>query len=172
MGLLGPVGSHEASEAERMRWSSRSRSPHVCEQRAREESATLDRIIWDEHVPSLDPRQEDVLKLAESIIDRYFSDFRISGDALPNDCFYVGVTRYLRRRWLGDDLDLPPEHAHGNNWQVMYILATYSEGIGKIEDFLIHCLRLRFGRLACANIRQGGGGTDRRKPSMLYLCLR
>ena len=144
----------------------------MCEQRAREESATLDRIIWDEHVPSLDPRQEDVLKLAESIIDRYFSDFRISGDALPNDCFYVGVTRYLRRRWLGDDLDLPPEPAHGKNWKVMYILATYSQGIGKIEDSLIPCLGLRFGRLACANIRQGGGGTDRRKQSMLYLCLR
>ena len=90
---------------------------------------------------------------------------------MPSDCFYVGVTRYVRRRWLGDDLDLPPEHAHGNNWQVMYILATYSEGIGKIEDFLIHCLRLRFGRLACANIRQGGGGTHRRKPSMLYIPL-
>ena len=82
MGLLGPVGSHEASEAERRHWSSRSRSPHVCEQRAREESDMLDRIIWDEHVPSLDPRQEGVLKLAESIIGR----FSATSESLVTHC--------------------------------------------------------------------------------------
>ena len=84
--------------------------------------------------------------------------------------FYVGVSRYLRRRWLGGD-DLEPRDSHSRKWRSMHMLGTYAAEIGKAEDFLITRLRSSSGEQACANIRGERGDTSAFKPSLLYICV-
>ena len=83
--------------------------------------------------------------------------------------FYVGVSRYLRRRWVGGE-DLAPEESHHQKWGSMYLLGMYSQGVGQAEDMLIKEMKGRYpGR--CTNVRGGGGGACFAKPSFLYICV-
>ena len=84
--------------------------------------------------------------------------------------FYVGVTRYLRRRWYGGD-GLDPEDGHRHNWLRMHVLSAHSLRVGLAEDALIKLLRREFGQDRCANRRGGGGGASPSKPNLLYVCV-
>ena len=148
----------KSSELSRERCSSRSRSPGVCERIARRETRLLPEVIWDYHICMLDPDIELIVNQAKAAIHS------CQGPTL----FYVGVSRYVMRRWLGGDA-LSFEQAHCSKWARLHVLSTHSQNVGDSEDSLIKILRQNFGANCCVNIRNGGGGTSRCKPS-LYIC--
>ena len=84
--------------------------------------------------------------------------------------FYVGVSRYFRRRWLGGD-DLAPEDAHSSKWTLMYMITVCSLRVGDLENRLIKSLQDHYGKQRCYNCRGGGGGSSPYKPSGLYVCV-
>ena len=160
------VGSPDARRSGRKssglsleRCSSRSRSPGVCERIARRETRLLPEVIWDYHICMLDPDIELIVNQAKAAIHS------CQGPTL----FYVGVSRYLMRRWLGGDA-LSFEQAHSSKWARLHVLSTHSHNVGDSEDALIKILRRDFGANCCVNIRNGGGGASRCKPSLLYIC--
>ena len=160
------VGSPDARRSGRKssglsleRCSSRSRSPGVCERIARRETRLLPEVIWDYHICMLDPDIELIVNQAKAAIHS------CQGPTL----FYVGVSRYLMRRWLGGDA-LSFEQAHCSKWARLHVLSTHSQNVGDSEDALIKILRQDFGANCCVNIRNGGGGASRCKPSLLYIC--
>ena len=149
----------KSSELSRERCSSRSRSPGVCERIARRETRLLPEVIWDYHICMLDPDIELIVNQAKAAIHS------CQGPTL----FYVGVSRYLMRRWLGGDA-LSFEQAHSSKWARLHVLSTHSHNVGASEDALIKILRQDLGANCCVNIRNGGGGASRCKPSLLYIC--
>ena len=160
------VGSPDARRSGRKssglsleRCSSRSRSPGVCERIARRETRLLPEVIWDYHICMLDPDIELIVNQAKAAIHS------CQGPTL----FYVGVSRYLMRRWLGGDA-LSFEQAHSSKWARLHVLSTHSHNVGDSEDALIKILRQDLGANCCVNIRNGGGGASRCKPSLLYIC--
>ena len=161
------------SEADPQRCSSRSRSPHVCERRASEETSDLWRIRWEfysgQHCGELDATLETFESVAANA-ETAIRNFRPEHSRSEGPLFYVGVSRYVRRRWLGGE-GLLPEDAHSQKWERMVLLSTHSSGVGKAEDKLINMLRERFGDQHCVNVRGGGGGASPYKPSLLYICL-
>ena len=167
--LLGrrQVGSPDARRSGRKssglsleRCSSRSRSPGVCERIAQEETRLLPKVNWDYHICMLDPDIELIVVQAKAAIDS------CQGPTF----FYVGVSRYLKRRWLGGEA-LSFEQAHCSKWARLHVLSTHSRNVGDSEDALIKILRRDLGDSCCANIRNGGGGASRCKPSLLYICV-
>ena len=62
------------------------------------------------------------------------------------------------------------EEAHCAKWIWLHVLSTHAHSVGDAEDALITILRREFGERCCANIRGGGGGASRSKPSLLYIC--
>ena len=108
----------------------------------------------------LDPDIELIVNQAKAAIDS------CQGPTL----FYVGVPRYLMRRWLGGDA-LSFEQAHCSKWARLHVLSTHSQNVGDSEDALINIPRRDLGDSCCANIRNGGGGASRCKPSLLYICV-
>ena len=160
------VGSPDARRAGRKssglsleRCSSRSRSPRDCERIARRETRLLLEVNWDYHICMLDPDIELIVNQAKAAIHS------CQGPTF----FYVGVSRYLMRRWLGGD-ELSFEQAHSSKWGRLHVLSTHSQNVGKSEDALIKILRRDLGANCCANIRNGGGGASSCKPSLLYIC--
>ena len=148
------------------RKSSRSRSPRACERRAMEDSYELEGVMWTNYMMS-NPPLNIVAREAEMLVQSYLMT---DAGCLGGTVCYVGVTRYVRRRWLGGD-GLEPGAEHCMKWQRMYILGNYAVSIGTAEDGLIQQLRARFGEEAVANVKGGGGGTSPYKPSLLYLCV-
>ena len=155
----------KSSELSRERCSSRSRSPGVCERLARSETSLLSGVTWDYHVGILNPDMELIANHARAAI-RSWTGLTEAGSTL----FYVGVSRYLRRRWLGGD-NLSFEEAHCAKWTWLHVLSTHAHSVGDAEDALITILRREFGERCCANVRGGGGGASRCKPSLLYICV-
>ena len=139
-----------------------------------------DMVTWDFYA-GLDPDDAIVLVRACLAMDTFVGTTPAAepepapepgetpGALCNNPHFYVGVTRYAARRWLGGD-HLRPEDGHRANWRKMHILAAYSLRIGDHEEYLIQALRRCYGELRCVNARGGGGGTLPYKPSMLYFC--
>ena len=154
----------KSSELSRKRCSSRSRSPGVCERLARSETSLLSGVTWDYHICTLNPDIELIAKHARAAI-RSWTGLTEAGSTL----FYVGVSRYLRRRWLGGD-NLSFEEAHCAKWAWLHVLSTHAHSVGDAEDALITILRREFGERCCANVRGGGGGASRSKPGLLYIC--
>ena len=154
----------KSSELSRERCSSRSRSPGVCERLARSETSLLSGVTWDYHICTLNPDIELIAKHARAAI-RSWTGLTEAGSTL----FYVGVSRYLPRRWLGGD-NLSFEDSHCAKWARLHVLSTHAHSVGHAEDALITILRREFGERCCANIRGGGGGASRCKPSLLYIC--
>ena len=93
-----------------------------------------------------------------------------SHQALPRPVFYVGITRYMRRRWFGGD-DLPGDESHHCKWAHMHVLSTHTSNVGHVEDILILALKHSYGAERCANVARGGGGASPEKPSLLYVCV-
>ena len=85
----------KSSELSRERCSSRSRSPGVCERLARSETSLLSGVTWDYHVGILNADSELIANHARAAI-RSWTGLTEAGSTL----FYVGVSRYLQRRWL------------------------------------------------------------------------
>ena len=144
------------SEIVRERCSERSLSPLVLERLARQETADLPAVRWEKHLDGIDPRAESIACSARQAI-------------LGAPSFYVGVTRYPRRRWLGGD-HLTFEESHSSRWETMHVLSTHSHRVGDAEDALIRILRKENGE-RCANIRGGGGGASPYKTNLLYVCV-
>ena len=144
------------SEFVRERCSERSRSPLVLERLARQETADLPAVRWEKHLDCIDPRAESIACSARQAI-------------LGAPSFYVGVTRYPRRRWLGGD-HLTFEESHSSRWETMHVLSTHSHRVGDAEDALIRILRKENGE-RCTNIRGGGGGASPYKTNLLYVCV-
>ena len=160
------VGSPDARRSGRKssglsleRCSSRSRSPRDCERIARRETRLLPEVNWDYHICMLDPDIELIVNQAKAAIHS------CQGPTL----FYVGVSRYLMRRWLGGD-ELSFEQAHSSKWGRLHVRSTHSQKVGDSEDTLIKIHRRDLGANCCANIRNGGGGASSCKPSLLYIC--
>ena len=141
------------------RCSSRSRSPGRCEEIAHAESSGLARIHWEHHC-GLEPAMFKILCQARAAIQSHGSHLD----------FYVGVTRYLKRRWLGGD-DLPEEKSHHCKWAHMYVLSTHRSNVGHVEDILIEALKRSCGAEQCTNVARGGGGVSPEKPALLYVCV-
>ena len=120
--------------------------------------------MWDYHIGILNPDMELIVNHARAAI-RSWTGLTEAGPTL----FYVGVSRYLRRRWLGGD-NLSFEEAHCAKWARLHVLSTHAHSVGDAEDALITILRREFGERCCANVRGGGGGASRCKPSLLYIC--
>ena len=138
------------------RCSERSLSPLVLERLARQETADLPAVRWEKHLDWIDPRAESIACSARQAI-------------LGAPSFYVGVTRYPRRRWLGGD-HLTFEESHSSRWETMHVLSTHSHRVGDAEDALIRILRKENGE-RCTNIRGGGGGASPYKTNLLYVCV-
>ena len=117
------------------RCSSRSRSPGVCERLARSETSLLSGVTWDYHVGILNPDVELIANHARAAI-RSWTGLTEAGSTL----FYVGVSRYLWRRWLGGD-NLSFEEAHCGKWARLHVLSTHAHRVGDAEDALITILR-------------------------------
>lgn len=120
----------------------------------------MERVRWDRYC-GVDPPTAVIFGQAKAAIE---------GHHEPRPMFYVGVTRYMHRRWFGGD-DLPGEASHSSNWLHMHALSTHRCNVGPAEDCLILALRQAYGSERCANIRRGGGGASPEKPSLLYLCV-
>jgi hypothetical protein len=144
------------SESVRERCSERSLSPLVLGRLARQETADLPAVRWENHLDWIDPRAESIACIARQAI-------------LGATSFYVGVTRYPRRRWLGGD-HLTFEKSHSSRWETMHVLSTHSHRVGDAEDALIRILRKENGE-RCTNIRGGGGGASPYKTKLLYVCV-
>ena len=140
-----------ASERDRRYYLSRSRSPRVCVTRALQESHGIKAIKWDVYCDDVDPVQELLADKADTLASIALREHRRLCSASPA-FFYVGVSRYVRRRWRGGD-NLPPEESHSQKWRAMYMLGTYSKNIGKIDDFVIERFKSTFGSEACANVK-------------------
>ena len=143
------------------RCSSRSRSPRRCAALAQLETEGLREVCWDVYT-GIAPDASTVLASAECALAAPSND--------PAPLFYVGLTRYARRRWHGGD-NLSFEESHGSKWRRIYMLATFGIRPGDAEDALINALRVRYGERRCSNVRGGGGGVSPYKPSLLYLCV-
>ena len=124
----------------------------------------LSGVTWRHHIGTLNPDTELIANHARAAI-RSWTGLTEAGSTR----FYVGVSRYLRRRWLGGD-NLSFEEAHCAKWTWLHVLSTHAHSVGDAEDALITILRREFGERCCANIRGGGGGASRSKPSLLYIC--
>ena len=156
--------------------SSRSRSPRTCRLRAQQESSTIRAVDWEYEIEALDPPIEQIVHQARAAILEYYNGRTLetpetwqrgAADGLD---FYVGVTRYIQRRWYGG-VDLEPEDGHRHKWRRLYFLSTHSVEVGLAEDALIKHLRREFGPERCAHKRGGGGGAAASKPNMLYVCV-
>ena len=86
-------------------------------------------------------------------------------------CNYLGISRALRRRMVGD----PDIAGHMQNrrfaWHIMYPLLFLSEGVTEIERPAIAYARNTALRQANCNGATGGGGFDGRRPGFLYLLV-
>jgi hypothetical protein len=149
-----------------LRCGSRSRSPHTCRDRAHQETSGVSRVNWDYCCDDVDPPMPTIVAQAKAAIQAS-SDARLRSGR-PD--FYVGVSRYLHRRWFGGD-DLPPEDAHSRKWEQMYLVSTHSGNVGEAEDALITALKGHYGNKFCTNVRGGGGGVSPYKASLLYVCV-
>ena len=109
-----------ASERDRWCYSSRSRSPRVCVTRALQESHGIKAIKWDVYCDDMDPGAGEVADKAVTLASIALREHRRLCSASPA-FLYVGVSRYVRRRWRGGD-NLPPEESHSQNWQAMFML--------------------------------------------------
>ena len=140
------------------RCSERSLSPRVLERLARQETSTMAAVVsWEVFIADMaDPPTEAIVSRAQEAI-------------LGAPSFYVGVTRYPRRRWRGGDC-LTVEDSHSSRWQKMYVLSMHSHRVGDAEDALIGILRQEHGE-RCANIKGGGGGASPYKTNLLYVCV-
>ena len=72
--------------------------PVVCERLARSETSMLSGVTWRHHIGTLNPDPELIANHARAAI-RSWTGLTEAGSTR----FYVGVSRYLRRRWLGGD---------------------------------------------------------------------
>ena len=173
--------SHESRRSGRRstEWedrSSRSRSPRVCVAYARQESATIERVDWEYYIEAQDPPIEQIVLKARAAIAASAQSAASAGAAAASagaadgPDFYMGVTRYLRRRWYGGE-NLEPEQAHSHKWLCQHVLSTHSLKVGLAEDALIKLLRREFGQDRCNNKRGGGGGASASKPNLLYVCV-
>ena len=124
----------------------------------------LSGVTWRHYICTLNPDPELIANHARAAI-RSWTGLTEAGSTL----FYVGVSRYLQRRWLGGD-DLSFEEAHCSKWARLHVLSTHAHSVGDAEDKLIKILRREFGERRFANVRGGGGGASRCKPSLLYIC--
>ena len=124
----------------------------------------LSGVTWRHHISTLNPDPELIANQARAAI-RSWTGLTEAGSTR----FYVGVSRYLRRRWLGGNA-LSFEQAHSSKWARLHVLSTHSQNVGDSEDALIKILRQDLGANCCVNIRNGGGGASRCKPSLLYIC--
>ena len=154
----------QSSELSLERCSSRSRSPGVCERLARNETRLLSGVTWEDHISILNPDIRLIAKHARAAI-RSWTSPASGGSTL----FDVGVSCYLRRRWLGGD-NLRFEDAHCAKWARLHVLGTHAHSVADAEDALITILPREFGKRCCANVRGGGGGPPLCKPSLLYIC--
>ena len=152
---------HRTSQTDSQRCSSRSRSPGRCEELGRQETLGVDGVSWEYYCPGRDPRSDIILDKSEAAIRAAYFAPRTMGPR-----FYVGVSRYLHRRWFGHAY----MNGHRSRWRVMHILGFYSSNAGQAEDTLIKTLKKRYDKW-CANRRGGGGGFSSRRPSFLYLCI-
>ena len=171
----------KSSKLSREGCSSRSRSPEVCERLARSETALISDVTWEYHVGILNPDIELIVNKARAAICSWISMSAWPGEsavpsyvhcvagAVPN-LFYVGVSRYLERRWFGGD-NLSFEESHCFKWSRLHVLSTHAYNVGVAEDLLITRLRREFGFRSCANINGGGGGASGCKPCLLYICV-
>ena len=139
--------------------SSRSRSPHACQRIARDEASDIPGVSWEYYIDHIDPSMDVIASRAQAAIHAWSKGPR----------FYVGVSRYLRRRWYGGD-NLSFEEAHCSKWAELHVLSTHSCNVNVVEDELIQMLKRKYGS-RCDNIRGGGGGASRCKPNVLYICV-
>ena len=156
-----PRREHRTSQTDSQRCSSRSRSPGVCEELGRQETLGVGGVSWEYYCPERDPPRDVILAKSEAAIRATYFPPSTMGPR-----FYVGVSRYLQRRWFGDaSMD-----GHISQWRAMHILGLFSSDVGQAEDNLITTLKKRYNKW-CANIRGGGGGSSSRRPSFLYICI-
>ena len=114
-------------------------------------------VSWEIFITDMpDPPMEVIVSRAQEAI-------------LGAPSFYVGVTRYPRRRWLGGD-HLTFEESHSSRWETMHVLSTHSHKVGDAEGALIRILRKENGE-RCTSIRGGGGGASPYKTNSLYVCV-
>ena len=125
----------------------------------------LSGVTWRHHIGTLNPDPELIANHARAAI-RSWTGLTEAGSTR----FYVGVSRYLRRRWLGGD-NLSFEESHCFKWSRLHVLSTHAYNVGVAEDLLITRLRREFGFRSCANINGGGGGASGCKPCLLYICV-
>ena len=152
---------HRISQTDSQRCSSRSRSPGVCEELGRQETLGVGGVSWEYYCPERDPPRDIILAKSEAAIRATYFPPSMMGPR-----FYVGVSRYLQRRWFGDaSMD-----GHISQWRAMHILGLFSSDVGQAEDNLITTLKKRYNKW-CANIRGSGGGFSSGRPSFLYICI-
>ena len=120
-------------------------------------SVSMYRYQLEKHLDWIDPRAESIACSARQAI-------------LGAPSFYVGVTRYPRRSWLGGG-HLTFEESHSSRWETMHVLSTHSHRVGDAEDALIKILTKEHGEQRCANIKGGGGGASPYKTNLLYVCV-
>ena len=152
---------HRISLTDSQRCSSRSRSPGVCEELGRQETLGVGGVSWEYYCPERDPPRDIILAKSEAAIRATYFPPSMMGPR-----FYVGVSRYLHRRWFGHAY----MNGHRSRWRVMHILGFYSSNAGQAEDTLIKTLKKRYDE-CCANRRGGGGSCSSRRPSFLNLCI-
>ena len=157
-----PRREHRTSQTDSQRCSSRSRSPGVCEELGRQETLGVEGVSWEYYCAELDPPRDIILAKAEAAIRATYFPPSTTGSR-----FYVGVSRYLQRRWFGDAY----MHGHISQWRAMHVLGLHSSDVGQAEDNLIKSLKARYNESLCANVRGGGGGFSSERPSFLYICI-
>ena len=91
----------------------------------------LSGVTWRHHIGTLNPDPELIANHARAAI-RSCTGLTEAGSTL----FYVGVSRYLRRRWLGGD-NLSFEDSHCAKWARLHVLSTHAHSVGDAEDALI-----------------------------------
>ena len=156
-----PRCEHRTSQTYSQRCSSRSRSPGLCEDLGKQETLGVCGVTWEYYCSECDPPHDRILAQAEAAMGAT----SIVPPSTMVQSFYVGVSRYLRRRWFGDnEID-----GHISRWSSMHILALYSCDVGLAEDKLIKTLKEHYNE-HCVNIRGGGGGVSPKRPSFLYIC--
>ena len=99
----------------------------------------LSGVTWRHHISTLNPDPELIANQARAAI-RSWTGLTEAGSTR----FYVGVSRYLRRRWLGGD-NLSFEEAHCAKWAWLHVLSTHAHSVGTPEDKLIKILRRVWG---------------------------
>jgi len=135
----------------------RSLSPRKCFITARNECAGLSRILWSHF--QFDNTGSELLGRIESLLEGHE----------PLDRVYVGISRYLRRRFMGDfPLRMP---AHETTYDKMAIIAFVSMGAGSLEHEALSFLEGSHWARVLQNRASAGGGHAPEKPGFLYVCF-